>query len=138
MSHAERPRILLAGTSEAIDALTATLQQQAEILPALSVGEALGLFHSSIDVVACNVRFDESRMFDFLLALRQEPCGGRVRVVSFRLEGAILSPRMRNSIQGALEALGVDAFVDVPQISAEYGRDVALETLRQVILRGRI
>jgi hypothetical protein len=128
-------RILIAGTRDAIEALSEVLRHDVEVVPAHSVREALDLFDARIDMVVCNVRFDESRMFDFLLALRQKPGGENVRVVSFRNAGAELSPRMRASIKGALEALGVETFVDVPQLEPVYGRQVALETLRQVILR---
>ncbi|MGQ0655635.1 MAG: hypothetical protein ACT4P4_25815 [Betaproteobacteria bacterium] len=129
------PRILLAGTSDAIEALSGVLQNDAELVTARSVREALELFDPRIDVVVCNVRFDESRMFDFLLALRQKPGGEKVRVVSFRIEGAELSPRMRSSIRSALEALGVDTFVDVPSLAQQFDRQIALETLKQIILQ---
>ena len=129
------PRILVAGTLDAIEAVTDVLQNDAELVTARSVPEALELFDPQIDVVVCNVRFDESRMFDFLLALRQEPGGERVRVVSFRIAGAELSTRMASSIRNALGALGVDTFVDVPHLTAQYDRSTALETLRQVILQ---
>ena len=131
------PRILIAGTSDAIEALSDVLRNDAELVAARSVREALDLFDRRIDMVACDVRFDESRMFDFLLSLRQKPGGEAVRVVSFRIAGAELSPRMRSSIKGALEALGVETFVDVPQLAADFGRTVALETLRQLIVLPR-
>lgn len=129
------PRILAAGTTDAIEALTQLLHAEAELVPAYSVRDALDRFDERIDLVVCNVRFDESRMFDFLLALRQKRGGTGVCVVSFRIAGAELSPRMRSSIRGALEALGVDTFVDVPHLANQYDRPTALETLRQVILR---
>jgi CheY-like chemotaxis protein len=125
-------RILIAGTRDAIEALSEVLHHDAELV---SAREALDLFDARVDMVVCNVRFDESRMFDFLLALRQKPGGANVRVVSFRIAGAELSQRMRASIKAALEALGVRTFVDVPQLEPIYGRQVALETLRQVILQ---
>jgi hypothetical protein len=131
------PRILVAGTFDAIDALTGVLHNDAELVTARSVQDALDLFEPTIDVVVCNVRFDESRMFDFLLALRQKRGGDKVRVVSFRIEGAELSPRMRSSIRSALEALGVETFVDVPSLAVQFDRQVALETLRQVILQAK-
>ena len=132
----KRLRILVAGTSDAIDTLTRTLHHDADIVPARSVSEALAAFGPGVDVVCCNVRFDESRMFDFLLALRQRPDGARVRVVSARITGTELAPRMRTSIRSALEALGVETFIDIPQLTEQYGAQVALEALRQVLLRG--
>src|ERR1041385_4494930 len=129
----KRLRILVAGTSDATHSLERTLRDDADIVPARSVSEALSAFEPGIDLVCCNVRFDESRMFDFLLALRQRPGGAKVRVVSFRISGAELAPRMRTSIRAALEALQVETFIDIPQLTDQYGGQVALETLRQVI-----
>ena len=84
------------------------------------------------DTVACNVRFDESRMFEFLQALMDRR---RVaRIVAFRVGETVMAPASRNAIRNALEALGVEHFIDLIQIGDEYGDDVALETLRKMIL----
>ena len=70
----KRLRILVAGTSDAIDTLTRTLHHDADIVPARSVSEALG----------------------------------------------------------------VETFIDIPQLTEQYGEQVALEALRQVLLRGGV
>lgn len=130
-----RRRILIAGTSEAIEMLAAVLHEDADMVAARSVQEALRYFDAQpFDTVACNVRFDESRMFDFLQALRERSAGRRVHVVCFRLSGDELSPATRNVIASALEALGVPVFLDLPQLSARSGAEVALEILRQTVL----
>jgi response regulator RpfG family c-di-GMP phosphodiesterase len=130
-----RRRILVAGTSEAIEMLAGLLHEDADLIAARSVHEALGRFDAQpFDTVACNVRFDESRMFDFLQALRERPAGRRVHVVCFRLSGEALSPGARNAIASALEALGVPVFVDLPQLTVRSGTGVALEVLRQTVL----
>lgn len=129
-----RRRILVAGTSEAIEMLAALLHEDADLVAARSVQEALSRFDAEpFDTVACNVRFDESRMFDFLQALRERPAGRRVHIVCFRLTGETLPPGIRSAIANALEALGVPVFLDLPQLSASSGAEVALEVLRQVV-----
>lgn len=131
----KRPRVLVAGTSDAVDALVKALQDAAEIVPAYSVKEALQrLEEGPIDIIACNVRFDESRMFEFLQAVMERSPASAARIVSFRADDGALTKTTRNAIRNALEALGVERFVDLSQIRAEYGDDVALETLRKIVL----
>ena len=86
-----RPRVLLAGTAEAIDKFQALLGAEVEIIPARSVREALARADGDIDLILCNVRFDDSRMFDFLGAL-QEGAYRHVPVVCFRNEPGSLQP----------------------------------------------
>jgi len=129
----ERPRVLVAGTADAIAAVHEALRDEAEICPAYSVQEALACFAGDQFVsVACNVRFDESRMFEFLQALMERSRG--VRIVAFRIDEGALSKSIHGAIRNALEALGVERFVDLSELRAEYGDEVARETLRKVIL----
>lgn len=128
-----RPRVLVAGTADAVEAVRDALRGDAEVVAAYSVKEALALFDGGgFDTVACNVRFDESRMFEFLQALMERSRG--VRVVAFRVGATVMASSSRTAIGNALEALGVQRFVDLIQIGDEYGDDVALETLRKIIL----
>ena len=135
MDGAKRPRVLVAGTTDAIEMVSEVLRDQAELVAARSVNEALQLLgERRFDSVACNVRFDESRMLEFLQLMREIPTGRDVRVVCFRAVGADLSRSTRNAIAAALEALGVGIFLDLPRMRAEYGSEVAEEILRQLIL----
>jgi len=130
-----RPRVLVAGTADAIEALAAALQGDAELVPAESVTEALAeLNRAPFDTIACSVRFDESRMFEFLQAVMERRLTPGVRIVAFRMEDSALSNSIRNAIRAALEALGVERFIDLSQLRAEYGDDVARETLRKIVL----
>jgi CheY-like chemotaxis protein len=130
----QRPRVLVAGTSDAIALLERLLGAQAELVPARSVREALARFdEGGYDVIACNVRFDESRMFEFLQGLRERPGGDKARVVCFRAEGTELSSSMRSAIRHGLEALGVTTFVDLPQLTADHGPEAAAAVLEHVI-----
>src|ERR1051325_11452563 len=83
-----RPRVLIAGTHRAIELLEELLRDHAEIVGARSVRDALErLDDGEYDTIACNVRFDESRMFEFLQGVRERPGGEAMRVVSFRAGG---------------------------------------------------
>ena len=123
----------MAGTADAVEAVRDALRGEAEVVAAYSVKEALALFdEGGFDSVACNVRFDESRMFEFLQAVMERSRG--VRMVAFRVGATVMPATSRTAIRNALEALGVQRFVDLIQIGDEYGDDVALETLRKIIL----
>jgi hypothetical protein len=130
----DQPRVLVAGTADAILALAQALHGAAEVVPAESVKEALaqldrGPFHT----IACNIRFDESRMFEFLQAVMERKLAG-VRLVAFRLDRRPLSKGSRAAIGHALEALGVEHFVDFAQVRLQYDEAAAMETLRKVVL----
>ena len=128
-----RPRVLVAGTDDAIEALALALAGDADLVAARSVQEALAaLDRGPVDTIACSVRFDESRMFEFLQAVMQRKLDARL--VAFRASESALTHSTRNAIRNALEALGVERFADLSQLRAEYGEDVALETLRKMVL----
>jgi hypothetical protein len=134
-----RPRVLVAGTADAIELLAFALDEDAELVPAESVKEALTCLDAGpIDTIACNVKFDESRMFEFLQAVmereQERQLGRPMRIVAFRIDQRPLSASIRNAIQNALEALGVERFIDLAQVRARYGEAVALETLRKIVL----
>jgi len=132
----KRPRVLVAGTADAIEALTRVLQGDADLVAAQSVKDALRELDSgTFDTIACNVRFDESRMFEFLQAVMDRRLA-HVRIVAFRAENTALSRSRHSAIRNALEALGVERFVDLSQLSAEYGDAVAMEALRKMVLDG--
>jgi CheY-like chemotaxis protein len=116
-----RPCSLVAGTPEALQTLTSLLSEDLDLLLARSVTEALGLVDSGIDLIICNVQFDESRMFDFLHELQKHP--RHVPVICCRTRPDPIRRGSKRAIELALEALGVGIFVDLAQLRADYGED---------------
>jgi response regulator RpfG family c-di-GMP phosphodiesterase len=129
-----KPRVLIAGTRQAIDVLQEVLGSDFELLSATSIHEALYLLEPRIDLILCNVRFDDSRMFEFLHALQNTPAGRGVPVICCRLQSDPLSPRVRRAIEHALEALGITTFVDRPLLLERYHLAVVDEMLRQLVI----
>jgi response regulator RpfG family c-di-GMP phosphodiesterase len=129
-----RPRVLIAGTPEALETLGALLGDEVDIVAALSVREAVGLLDSGVHLVICSVRFDESRMFDFLHEVqRKSERGSRLPVVCCRTHGNPFPSAARRAIELALEALGVGSFVDLAQLRAEHG-EAAYVMFRAMVL----
>jgi response regulator RpfG family c-di-GMP phosphodiesterase len=129
-----RRRVLVAGTQEVVDAARTVLGGELELAAAYSVAEALREVQGGVDLVLCNVRFDDSRMFDFLGALNAMPPSRRVPVICCRVARAPLSGGSRRGIELALEALGVAAFLDMHELEQRDGLAAAQAALREAVM----
>jgi len=124
--------VLVAGTQDVIDAARAALGGELELATAYSVTEALRQVED-VELVLCNVRFDDSRMFDFLGALNAMPRAGPP-VICCRVARAPMSAGARRGIELALEALGVRAFLDLYELESRDGPTAAHRALRQAVM----
>lgn len=127
-------RVLVAGTQDVVDAARAALGEDLELAAAYSVAEALKHVEGGVDLVLCNVRFDDSRMFDFLGALNAMPGSRRLPVVCCRVARSPVSAGARRGIELALEALGVIAFLDMHELEAREGLEAARAALRAAVM----
>ena len=116
-----RPRLLVAGTPEAFATLGELLGEHLELVWASSVKEALGLVDSDIALVICNVRFDESRMFDFLHEMQKRPAAPKIPIICCRISPMPMALASRHAIELALDALGVGVFIDLAQMRRDFG-----------------
>lgn len=129
-----KPRVLIAGTRQAIDVLSKVLGNDFELLSATSIAAALERLEEGVELVLCNVRFDDSRMFEFMHALHDGPARRDVPVICCRTQPDPLSPNVRRAIEQALEALGVTTFVDRPLLLEQYPAAAVDDMLRQLVL----
>jgi hypothetical protein len=129
-----RRRVLVAGTQDAIDAARAALGEELELAAAYSVADALQQVEGGVELVLCNVRFDDSRMFDFLGALNAMPGARRVPVICCRVARSPISGGARRGIELALEALGVLAFLDLHELESRDGPAAARAALRGMVM----
>ena len=127
-------RVLVAGTQDAVATARAALGGELELAAAYSVAEALKEVEGGVELVLCNVRFDDSRMFDFLGALNAMPRDKRLPVVCCRVARSPVSAGARRGIELALEALGVLAFVDLHEVETRDGPDAAQAVLRATVM----
>jgi hypothetical protein len=125
-------RVLVAGTRDVVEAARAALGAELELVPAYSVAEALKAAASGVELVLCSVRFDDSRMFDFLGALNAD--AKPLPVICCRLATTPLSAGARRGIELALEALGVLTFVDLYDIEQRDGPQAAQAALRAAVM----
>jgi hypothetical protein len=129
-----RRRVLVAGTQDVVDAARAVLGGELELVTAYSVAEALREVEGGVELVLCNVRFDDSRMFDFLGALNTMPHPRRVPVICCRVARSPISAGSRRGIELALEALGVLAFLDLHELESRDGPAAAQAALRAMVM----
>ena len=127
-------RVLVAGTQDVVDAARAALGEDLELAAAYSVAEALKHVEGGVDLVLCNVRFDDSRMFDFLGALNAMPRSRRLPVVCCRVARSPVSAGARRGIELALESLGVIAFLDMHELESREGAEAARAALRAAVM----
>ncbi len=126
-------RILVAGTQHAFDLCRRLFGDDTDVVCAASLRDALAKLEPSVSVIVCSVRFDESRMFEFLHALQLHPTAKDIPVVCVRTGHAPLSRSTRDAIVAATEALGVQDFIDMHELQQRFGEASAEETLRQAV-----
>jgi CheY-like chemotaxis protein len=131
----ERRRVLIAGNEEGVRLIAEALGPDFDIAIASLLAEAMrSLGAEQFDYVVCTTRFDESRMFEFLEALRRSPIQPRPRVVCVHASAPPLASRIRRIIEVSLEALEVDALFDFPAAADARGEASARRQLRRAIL----
>jgi hypothetical protein len=128
-----RPRVLIAGTEIAIATCERLIGDAAEVVEARSLGEALERIDPTVTLIISSVRFDESRMFDFLNALeaRRDRC--RAAVICCRIVREPLSNALYGAIETAARALGVKAFFDLDTEVRNHGQEAAERKLAELI-----
>src|SRR4051812_5147166 len=109
-----KPRLLVAGTPPAIQALRQVFASEAECIPARSIDEAVHGFEQHPDMILCNVRFDESRMLNLLETAKNTPATRETPFLCLRL--APMPPSWKKGIEVAVLALGAVAFLDVSSL----------------------
>ena len=128
-----RPRVLIAGTEIAISTCERLIGDAADVIEARSLAQALERIDPTVSLIISSVRFDESRMFDFLTALeaRRDRC--RAKVICCRVVSQPLSATMYQAIETTARALGVIAFFDLDTEVRRHGQEAAERRLAELI-----
>ena len=127
-----KPKLLVAGTPPAIETIEHVFGADAEYLPARSLDAAIEGFEAHPDVILCNARFDESRMFELLQAAKAQPATRETPFICFRLTP--LPAAWRRCLEAAVLAIGATAFIDLSALERDKGRDAAEKELREIVL----
>lgn len=127
-----RPRVLLACTAESADTLRRALAGlDAEITCTFSKEEAMARIARGVDLVVCSLRFDESRMLDFVAQIaRERP---RLPMVCCKAMDSDLPGTSLDAAFTAAGELGAVAVINLPEIARRRGADLAERCLREAV-----
>jgi CheY-like chemotaxis protein len=108
-------RILLAGNSSTLDVLTPLLSGNGfELMEVKTMPDALAQIRSwSPDLVICGMLFEESRMFDFLRAVKNDPAIQKTPFICSRVVSSDLPEAVIEAMNVASRALGACLFLDI-------------------------
>ena len=109
----EKPRLLVAGTPPAIETIRRLFGAEAVCWPASSLDDAIRRLEAHPDAILCNVRFDESRMFELLQYVKALPEYKEVPVICVQCMEVALADAVLKNMDDAVKALGGTAFVDL-------------------------
>ncbi len=122
---AKLPKILLACTPVGHDIVQPAFAQRAELLSATTMAEALSLLNPDLDLIVCQMHFDDSRMFDLLRAAKQT--APDVPFVACRLIGSVLSRAMMEAMMVGAKHAGAETFLDIEVMQQRYGANYRIE-----------
>jgi hypothetical protein len=126
--HASLPKIVVACTPENRSVLEEVLRGVAHPVMALSEDEAFHSIDPDVSLLVCTLRFDDSRMLDFLRIAREQfahlPC------VCCRVgKGSLPDRSLHAALDAALE-LGASDVIDFFALEAERGHSAAIDAFR--------
>ncbi|HZQ74096.1 MAG TPA: hypothetical protein VFB08_14360 [Burkholderiales bacterium] len=129
-----KPNVLIAGTPDTIDTVREVFGDALDLRVAHTLYGALDALDKETELILCNVRFDESRMFDFLYAVRARPNSAAIPIVCFRAPDKSLSEAMHGAIDSALRTFDNATFVDMHEIARKSGAAAAMDGLRVAVV----
>lgn len=129
-----KPLLLAAGTLPAFVVLREALDGAAQMVCAETLPRAASLLEGGADLVVCTLRFDESRMFDFLrLAKATAPQVPFVccRVMDRPFAGGVAL----DAVALAARSAGADDYVDLVELHRRHGVQGGNAAFRDRLLR---
>jgi hypothetical protein len=129
-----RHRIVLASQSAAWAVVEPMLAEVADLIPVHTVAQAFQVLErdaASIDLVICTVAFDESRMIEFLQAVKRRPAISSIPFLCSRILRSVLSESLISRVGTTCTDLGAVDFLDIGQLA----RDDAQLALRAAVVK---
>ena len=127
--------ILIAGTPEAIETARYALGGNFSYHLARTVDQAISLVSPDIDLILCNVSFDESRMLEFIRLAREAPASRHIPIVCFRQHRRAFKRSTYDAIEVVLGTYERTSFVDLYDVSQRGGLSNALLAFRAAVMK---
>lgn len=133
MNSTRNSRIFIGTSPQAQGIIGNALGSEFDLIFCNSLDHARTLLPGSVNVIACTVRFDGSRMFDLLRYVRSNPATRSIPFVGLRvLQGALPIHEVAAATTAA-RLLGANEFVDFCSWMNDLGDEAASEKLRVTI-----
>src|SRR5438105_13117609 len=110
-------RFLIASQPKAWQTLHTMLADVADLVRAHTTGEALKiLLGDRIDLIVSTIAFDESRMMEFLQAVKQARSTERIPFLCSRVFVSVIRDHLVSALRDACKESGACDFVDVARL----------------------
>jgi len=99
------------------------LADVAELVPAHTTGEALKILERlRIDLIVSTIAFDESRMLEFLQAVKQGKSTAGIPFLCSRIFASVIGDSLVSSMRDACKQCGAAELVDVARLPPDAAR----------------
>jgi CheY-like chemotaxis protein len=121
----EPRRVLVAAQPRASQVLQTMLAGVADLVPASTIAEALKILaRNRIDLIICTIAFDESRMVEFLQAVKGTASTADIPFVCCRALPSVLPDSLVQNMRGACLQAGADALLDIAKLDQDKAQSV--------------
>jgi hypothetical protein len=118
-------RALIAAQPEALKRLQPMLESLMATVPVRTLKEALrALERNGFDLIICTVAFDDSRMIDFLEAVKRTTSGAGIPFLCCRALVGVLSDKLVQSTRAVSMQCGAVGLVDIANLDDDEAQSV--------------
>ncbi|MDQ9170436.1 hypothetical protein Q8A64_08430 [Oxalobacteraceae bacterium R-40] len=128
-----KTRILVAAAPGSVEPIVEAMDDRFELDFFSAMAQAVSYSYANIDVIICDMYFDESRMYNLLRFAKMDFVARNTPFICINTTEGSLSKTMGQGITIACKALGAVGFVDLCGWKRELGKDQAHLKLQMLI-----
>lgn len=126
-------KVLIAVRPADLRVVSEALGSEFDLIFCHTLKDAVANLSADIGLIACGVRFDNGRMFEFLNAVKAHPATQALPFYLILGTEKGYSKAIMHGIKSAAALKGVTEFTDLAGLQAKLGKEDAHELLRAVI-----
>ena len=129
-----RHRVLIASQPAAWVVVKRMLGEVVDLVPVHTMAKAFQVLErdaASIDLIICTIAFDESRMIEFLQAVKRTPTMGNVPFLSVRVLASVLSDDLVGRVGSVCKDCGAVDLLDVGRLDDRAAQTALITAVRQ-------
>lgn len=130
-----KPKLLVAIRPKGIIRLTNVLASDFSLVFCHTLADARSLLDSDTEIkaIVCGTNFDESRMFDFVRYVKDNPPTRDLPFICVKVFGGVLHEGTYAGVEKAVKLMGASAYIDFAQWRVEIGKLEAADRLRATL-----